>query len=132
MLPDSLVLALDTATPMQSLALVRGSRVLFEAFIPSQSHEGPGLLSLVDLALHQTGCTLQDIDRFAVSRGPGAFTGLRVSMAMLKSLALTLNKPLYAASSLEAIAFAALPTTADVLAACIDARHFLPVATLLH
>ena len=123
MIPDSLVLAIDTATPMQSLALVRGARVIFEAFVPSQTHDGPGLLSLLDRALQQSACTLKDIDRLAVSRGPGAFTGLRVSMAMLKSLALTLDKPLYAASSLDAIAEHALPCSAPVFAACIDARR---------
>ena len=120
--PDSLVLALDTATPVQSLAIVRGQSILFEAFCRSQTKEGPGLLTLVDAALHQCEIKLDDIDRFVVSRGPGAFTGLRVSMAMLKSLALTLDKPLYSASSLEAIAYDALPENA-VLASCIDARR---------
>lgn len=122
MMSDYLVLALDTATPMQSLAIVRGQHVLFEAQVKSQTQEGPGLLSLVDLALKQCELKIDDVDRFVVSRGPGAFTGLRVSMAMLKSLALTLNKPLYAASSLEAIAYDALPEN-GILAACIDARR---------
>ncbi len=120
--PDSLILSLDTATPVQSLAIVRGQNILFEAFCRSQMKDGPGLLSLVDAALHHCELKLADIDRFVVSRGPGAFTGLRVSMAMLKSLALTLDKPLYAASSLEAIAYDALPVNA-VFASCIDARR---------
>ena len=122
MMSDYLVLALDTATPMQSLAIVRGQHVLFEAQVKSQTQESPGLLSLVDLSLKQCELKIDDVDRFVVSRGPGAFTGLRVSMAMLKSLALTLNKPLYAASSLEAIAYDALPEN-GILAACIDARR---------
>ena len=120
--PDSLVLAIDTATPTQSLAIVHQNSVLFEARIQSQSKEGPGLLSLLDAALKQCQIKLEDIDRFVVSRGPGAFTGLRVSMAMLKSLALTLNKPLYAASSLEAIARDNVPCM-HILASCIDARR---------
>lgn len=119
---DSLVLALDTATPVQSLAIVRGQNTLFEASCRSQTKDGPGLLSLVDAALHHCELKIADIDRFVVSRGPGAFTGLRVSMAMLKSLALTLDKPLYAASSLDAVAFDAMPEFA-VVAACIDARR---------
>ena len=121
--PDDLVLALDTATPMQSLAIVRGAAVLFEAVVPAQTHDdGPGLLSLVDLACRQCSLRIGDFDRFAVTRGPGAFTGLRVSMAMLKSLALTLDRPLYAVSSLDAIARDALPC-GDIVAACIDARR---------
>ena len=120
--PDDLVLAIDTATPVQSLAIVKGKAVLFEASIQSVTKEGPGLLSLVDAALKQCELRIEDIARFVVSRGPGAFTGLRVSMAMLKSMALTLEKPLYAASSLEAIAREALPSH-EIVASCIDARR---------
>ena len=119
---DKYILSIDTATPVQSLALLRGDDILFESFAKSQNKEGPGLLSLVDDALRHCELKIADIDRFVVSRGPGAFTGLRVSMAMLKSLALTLNKPLYAASSLDAIAQDALPG-AGVTASCIDARR---------
>lgn len=117
-----LYLALDTATPTQALAITRDNDILFEAQIRPQTKEGPGLLSLVDAALKHCQLKLEDIDRFVVSRGPGAFTGLRVSMAMLKSMALTLEKPLYAASSLDAIAYDALPANA-IVAATIDARR---------
>lgn len=119
---QSLVVAMDTATPVQSLAIVRGKNCLFEAFIGSQTKEGPGMLSLLDAALKQCQISLEEVDRFVVSRGPGAFTGLRVSMALLKSFALTLDKPLYAASSLEAIAREQMPSP-GIVAACIDARR---------
>ena len=116
------ILSLDTATPVQSLAILNGSEVLFEAFTKASTKDGPGLLSLVDQALKHCCLKVSDIDRFVVSRGPGAFTGLRVSMAMLKSLALTLDRPLYAGSSLDALACSCLPS-AGVVAACIDARR---------
>ena len=119
---DSLVLAIDTATPVQSVALVRQQRVLFEAQAPSVHAEGPGLLALVDAALRHTELRIHDVDRFVVSRGPGAFSGLRVSMAMLKSFALTLDRPLYSVSSLEALARDAMPA-GHLVAACIDARR---------
>ena len=119
---DSTILAIDTATPIQSLSITHKKQVLFEASIQSQTKEGPGLLSLLDDALKHCQLKPEAIDRFVVSRGPGAFTGLRVSMAMLKSLALTLDKPLYAASSLEAIARDNMPCR-DLVASCIDARR---------
>lgn len=119
---ESLILAIDTATPTQSLAILRGSRVLFEALANRESKEGLGLLSLVDAALSQCELRIGDIDRFVVSRGPGAFTGVRVSMAMLKSFALTLDRPLYGLSSLDAIARTAVAPFC-VTAACIDARR---------
>lgn len=119
---ESLILSIDTATPTQSVAVLRGMRILFEASVNRDTKEGPSLLSLVDVALSQCSLRVADIDRFVVSRGPGAFTGVRVSMAMLKSFALTLDKPLYGLSSLDALARAS--TAPDyVTAACIDARR---------
>ncbi len=120
--PNDLTLALDTASPIQSLALTRGHDILFESTSRSVSKDGPGLLSLVDTALKYCHVTIKDVDRLVVSRGPGAFTGLRVSMAMLKSFAMTLDIPLYAGSTLNALARDAQPF-AGIIAACIDARR---------
>lgn len=119
---EDLTLALDTASPIQSLALTRGHDILFESTSRSVSKDGPGLLSLVDTALKYCHVTIKDVDRLVVSRGPGAFTGLRVSMAMLKSFAMTLDIPLYAESTLHAIARDAQPFD-GIIAACIDARR---------
>lgn len=120
--PHDLTLALDTASPIQSLALTRGQDILFESTSRSVSKDGPGLLTLVDTALHYCHVTIKDVERLVVSRGPGAFTGLRVSMAMLKSFAMTLDIPLYAGSTLEALARAAQPFK-GIIAPCIDARR---------
>ena len=120
--PEDLTLALDTASPIQSLALTRGHDILFESTSRSVSKEGPGLLTLVDTALQYCHLTIKDVERLVVSRGPGAFTGLRVSMAMLKSFAMTLDIPLYAGSTLEAIARSAQPFQ-GLIAPCVDARR---------
>ncbi len=119
---EDLTLALDTASPIQSLALTRGHDILFESTSRSVSKDGPGLLTLVDTALRYCHVTIKDVDRLVVSRGPGAFTGLRVSMAMLKSFAMTLDIPLYAGSSLEAVARTAHPFD-GIVASCLDARR---------
>jgi len=119
---EDLTLALDTASPIQSLALTRGHDILFESTSRSVSKDGPGLLTLVDTALRYCHVTVKDLDRLVVSRGPGAFTGLRVSMAMLKSFAMTLDIPLYAGSSLEAVARTAHPFD-GIVASCLDARR---------
>lgn len=121
---NPLLLSVDTATPMQSLAILRGTSLLCSASVNSLSvrRDGPGLLSLLDAALKQCELKIDDIERFVVSDGPGAFTGVRVSMAMLKSFALTLKRPLYAASSLDALARDVLPSN-TIVAACIDARR---------
>ena len=120
--PHDLTLALNTASPIQSLALTRGHDILFESASRAVVKDGPGLLTLVDTALRYCHVTIRDVERLVVSRGPGAFTGLRVSMAMLKSLAMTLDIPLYAGSTLEALARAAQPFD-GLIAPCMDARR---------
>jgi tRNA threonylcarbamoyladenosine biosynthesis protein TsaB len=62
------------------------------------------LLPVVDQVLSGLGMTLQDIDAFAVSVGPGSFTSLRVGMATAKALAHTLRKPLTGVPTLDALA----------------------------
>lgn len=120
--PTPTILALDTSSMTHSLAITRGQEVLFEALARPQNRDSASLLRLVDQGLNYIGLKIGDIERFAVSRGPGAFTSLRVSMAMLKAFALTLDRPLYGLSTLEALAYDAMPWP-GVVAAVIDARR---------
>lgn len=120
--PQDLVLSVDTSTPVQSVAIVRGEEILCDFSVKPPHKEGPSLLSLIDYALKHLSLNIRDMQRFVVCRGPGAFTSLRVSMALLKSFALSTGRPLYAASSLDALA-ARLPHSKHCVCACIDARR---------
>jgi tRNA threonylcarbamoyladenosine biosynthesis protein TsaB len=62
---------------------------------------------MVDAALAAAGCRLDDVEAFAVSIGPGAFTGLRIGLATVKGLAFGSERPAVAVSSLAALALAA-------------------------
>lgn len=62
------------------------------------------LLPLLENALSAYGATVSDIDLFAVSAGPGSFTGVRIGASTVKGLAFADNKPCAAVSTLEAIA----------------------------
>ncbi len=62
------------------------------------------LLPLLENALKQYGARISDIDLFAVSAGPGSFTGVRIGTATIKGLAFTENKPCASVSALEALA----------------------------
>ena len=59
---------------------------------------------MVDTLLSQCSCTLQEIDLFAVSVGPGSFTGLRIGIAAGQGFSLSTGKPLVGVSSLKALA----------------------------
>lgn len=117
-----LLLALETATPLASVALVRGEALLAER---SLSHERPvsaELLPALAELLDAAGVTLAAVDAFAVSIGPGSFTGLRVGLASLKGLAFGSGRPAVAVSTLEALA-AGAPPGETPLATLLDAQR---------
>ena len=99
-----LVLALDTTTREGSCALARDGRVLREQGSDGSKPQAARLPGdLVTLLAHE-GITLPEIDVYAVSTGPGSFTGLRVGIATMQGLAFAAGKPLIGVSALDALA----------------------------
>jgi tRNA threonylcarbamoyladenosine biosynthesis protein TsaB len=114
-------LALDTSTRTGSCAVVRDDLVLAEVpGDPGRSH-GERLPSDLMTVLDQAGCTLADVDTFAVAVGPGSFTGLRVGIATMQGLALAAARPLVGISALDALARAAGNDGPRRVAAWVDA-----------
>lgn len=62
------------------------------------------LTTLIQNTVHAAGQKLSDIDAFAVAKGPGSYTGLRIGVSTIKGLCYTLEKPMIAINSLEAMA----------------------------
>ena len=101
------ILAIDTSTLATSVAVVTGTAALPEvrALAESQAHtHSDSLLELVDRVLVASGLTLAALDGLAIGVGPGSFTGLRIGMSTAKGLAFAAGKPLWAVSSLAALA----------------------------
>ena len=94
-----LTLAFDTATGEATSALVDDDEVLGERVSCAQT-----LLEDVDALLRQAGAHPRDLDRLVVGIGPGSFTGLRIGLAVARGLALSLDLPGAAVSTLAALA----------------------------
>ena len=99
-----LILAADTSLPILSVALVMDDAVLGAIALEGRSSRNEKLLPAIDWLLFEGAIERKSIDLFAVTRGPGSFTGVRIGLATMQGLALALGKPVCAMSTHEAIA----------------------------
>ena len=83
----SLLLALETATPFASVALLEGEGLVAEVGASGAAPHSTRVLPAIDALLEVAGAGLADVGGYAVSVGPGSFTGLRVGVATVKGLA---------------------------------------------
>ena len=115
------VLGIDTSTMMGSIGLIDGERpvALFNLNIEVTYSER--LLPAIDILLQNSRIRIEDIDLFALSIGPGSFTGLRIGLGTIKGLSMALDKPVVGISTLEVLAMN-IPFTPYTLCPVIDAR----------
>ncbi|MBQ9131027.1 MAG: tRNA (adenosine(37)-N6)-threonylcarbamoyltransferase complex dimerization subunit type 1 TsaB [Clostridia bacterium] len=99
------ILALDSTAIVASVALCEDGRLLGEYTLQNGNTHSETLLPMVESILDLFRLTVQDIDLFAVSAGPGSFTGVRIGAATLKGLAFGTQKNCLGVSTLEALAY---------------------------
>ena len=117
-----LLLAIDTATTAMSVALLRGDALVAELTTCDERVHSTRLLPALETLLNQAAVGLEEVRAFAVSIGPGSFTGLRIGLATVKGLAFRTGRPVAAVPTLAALAAAAPGGDAPV-AALLDARR---------
>ncbi len=123
-----LLLAIDTAGPDCAVALARSGPGGDEILVRFSERIGRGhaerLMPMIETALEDAGVAFADLERMAVTTGPGSFTGVRVGIAAARGLALALDIPAVGIGSLEALAapVARARDTGTVVAA-LDARR---------
>ncbi len=115
------ILAIDTSTEACSAALLVGDTVLARAEEPGRGHSDR-ILGMVAEVLAEAGLALAALDAIAAGVGPGAFTGVRISVAVAQGLAFGATLPVVPISSLEALAFERMQRGAAGVLACLDAR----------
>jgi tRNA threonylcarbamoyladenosine biosynthesis protein TsaB len=115
-----LILAVDTTTERQSVAVVESGSVRAEVRLRAVDTHSTRLLPAAAFLLDSLGLAPSAIDGYAVAAGPGAFTGLRVGISTVQGLALAAGKPALGLSALDVLA-ARITGEAPMLAAMAQA-----------
>jgi len=115
------ILALDTATQSCSVAIVDDGLLLAELTRANIKTHSRHLMDLIETVCLAADLRVRDVDGFAVTIGPGSFTGLRIGISTIKGLAYSLSKPVVGVSSLEARAWQCAQS-AYLICPLLDAR----------
>lgn len=116
------ILGIDTSSSKGSIAITLKNTVISEISFSDQTSYSKKLFILIDSILQTTGLNISQIDAFAVSIGPGSFTGLRVGISAFLGLSLAQKKPVISVETLLAMAHT-IPFTERVICPIIDARR---------
>lgn len=117
-----LVLAIDTATKIGSVALYDDKTgVIGEINLYVKVNHSNVIMDAVDSLFKLSGLNIKDVDRIAVTIGPGSFTGIRIGTAIAKGLAYSLKKPIVGVNELDVLAHMG-ENREDIIVPLIDAR----------
>lgn len=100
---DTLVLGFDTSAAHCAAALLWGDRILVSCAEEMGRGQAERLVPLLEEMLRGQGVTWRKLDRIGVGVGPGNFTGIRISVAAARGLALALDIPAIGISTFDAI-----------------------------
>lgn len=114
------VLAIDTTTMISSCTILEDDQIIGDYSVNQEKTHSEALLPMIQELLYRLGMSIQDIDLYAVTVGPGSFTGIRIGMTTAKTLAQVNDKPLVGVSTLRALALGVFSDR--VVVPLIDAR----------
>lgn len=114
------IFSLDSATEAATCAVLDENKLLGEITFQYKKQHSVILMPMVDVLLQNLQLSIQDIDGFVISKGPGSFTGLRIGMATIKGLCHGSSKPFVGVSSLDALAYQ-MALSSGILCPILDA-----------
>jgi tRNA threonylcarbamoyladenosine biosynthesis protein TsaB len=116
------VLAFETATIAGSVAIVEDTKGLIgEVKVDVKIAHAERLMPSIEWLLHASNVLIEEIDAFAVSIGPGSFTGLRIGLSTAKGFSYATGKPVVPVPTLDAFA-RTLPFCSHMICPMLDAR----------
>jgi len=98
------ILAIETSTNICSIALLSNNKIIAYKENSEHNSHSQSLTVLIKKLLEESDFNINKIDAFAVSIGPGSYTGLRIGVSVTKGLCFGLSKPVIAVSTLKALA----------------------------
>lgn len=119
--PHLIILAIDTSSPSGSIALFSDKRLVAELTVSEAGVHAEWLLKSIDAFLSSINRSIDEVDLFAVTNGPGSFTGIRIGVSAVKGLAWSIGKKVAGVSTLQALSLN-LPYSVRPVCAVLDAR----------
>lgn len=116
------ILSIESSALAASCAVFCDGRLLAEEFVQNELTHSVTLLPALEATLKKAALSLSDIDAFAVTTGPGSFSGLRIGVTLAKTLAYACGKSVFGISTLQAIA-CQLPFADRPVCPIMDARR---------
>jgi tRNA threonylcarbamoyladenosine biosynthesis protein TsaB len=122
---DTCFAAVSVSVRWQDAAGAWQQRDAYEEMVAGQAER---LMPMIAEVMQASGLSFANIDRIAVTHGPGSFTGVRVGVAAARALALAIDKPIVTTTSLSVMALRATGEMAvtcpyDMLLVAVDARR---------
>ena len=118
-----MILACDTSGNSCSACLFEDGKIKAESFLSVGLTHSQTFTPLVEEMRKNTGVEYDEIDVFACAVGPGSFTGIRIGVSAVKTMALLCEKPAVPVSSLEALAYPFLDMKDVMVVPLIDAKN---------
>ena len=113
---------MDTSSVNATVAVCDENRILGEYTVSNERAHSQIIMPMLESLLNHCSLTIKDIDVFAVALGPGSFTGLRIGISAMKTLAQSLSKPIIGVSSLDEVASSFFGTD-KIICPIFDARR---------
>src|SRR3977135_873180 len=121
-----LILAIDTALDACAAGVLDtdAGKMIARESLPMKRGHAEALMPLIARVIKESGIAFADLDRIAVTAGPGSFTGLRVGLSAARGIALAADKPVVGVTTLTAYAAPIVAENREQPVICaIDARH---------
>jgi tRNA threonylcarbamoyladenosine biosynthesis protein TsaB len=116
-------LAIDTSTSVAGVAVVDEQGLLAEFMINDKKTHSQKLVPMLEELLISLKLTISDMDVLAAVTGPGSFTGLRIGVTTVKSMAYAVHKPVVGIPSLDALASTVTASEGSLVCPILDARN---------